>query len=60
MYGREECIRRYREWLLGKPELLARLPELRGRVLICHCAPKHCHGDVLLKLLEELERKGEG
>lgn len=51
--SRNEVIARYEEWIRGRPELLARLPELVGKVLACHCAPKRCHGDVLLKLLIE-------
>ena len=47
---REEVIARYAEWIKTKPELLAALPELRGRNLACYCAPKACHGDILLKL----------
>lgn len=26
------------------------LDYLKGKNLICHCAPKRCHGDILLKL----------
>ena len=37
----------------GKPELLARLPELEGKILACWCKPEACHGDVLLRLIEE-------
>jgi hypothetical protein len=40
----------YRRWLCGQPKLLAALPELRGRDLVCWCAPLPCHGDVLLEL----------
>jgi len=29
---------------------MAALPELRGKVLGCWCAPKACHGDVLVSL----------
>jgi hypothetical protein len=29
---------------------MAALPELRGKDLICWCAPKPCHADVLLDL----------
>lgn len=32
----------------------AQVLELRGRVLGCWCAPKPCHGDVLLQLADEL------
>ena len=40
----------YRRWLCSQPKLLAALPELRGRDLVCWCAPLPCHGDVLLEL----------
>jgi len=43
-------IRRYEEWIKTQPELMAALPELRGKVLGCWCAPKPCHGDVLARL----------
>jgi hypothetical protein len=51
--GRQEAIRRYEERLLNTPELLERLPELEGKVLGCWCAPRPCHGHVLLRLIEE-------
>ena len=47
---RDEVIAKYRAYILGKPELLAALHELRGKDLMCWCAPERCHGDVLLEL----------
>lgn len=47
--SREEIIAKYREWLLGS-ELLSDLHELTGKDLVCWCAPKPCHADVLLEL----------
>jgi hypothetical protein len=47
---REEAIAKYREYLLANQELMAALPELRGKDLACWCAPEPCHGDVLLEL----------
>jgi len=44
---RATVIRKYREWLVTQPDLMAALPELKGKVLGCWCAPKACHGDVL-------------
>lgn len=44
---REDVLYKYEEWLLGNPELLKQLPELRGKTLGCWCAPRSCHGDVL-------------
>jgi len=56
-FGWQQAIRRYEERLLNTPELLERLPELEGKVLACWCAPRPCHGHVLLRLIEE--RRGE-
>lgn len=47
---RAEVIAKYREYLLGFPELYSALPELRGKILGCWCAPGPCHGDVLAEL----------
>ncbi|NKE62294.1 DUF4326 domain-containing protein [Lentzea sp. PSKA42] len=47
---REEVMREYRAWLLDRPDLLARLPELRGRRLGCWCVPLPCHAEVLDEL----------
>jgi hypothetical protein len=48
--SRAEVIRKYHAWLLTQPDLMASLPELRGKILGCWCAPQPCHGDVLTKL----------
>lgn len=47
---RQEVIEKYRAWIVNQPELLAALGELKGQNLACYCAPKACHGDVLLEL----------
>jgi hypothetical protein len=47
---REEIIARYRSWICDQPQLVAALPELRGRDLVCWCAPEMCHGDVLVEM----------
>lgn len=51
--SRAGVIARYDEWIRGQPALMAALPELRGKVLGCHCAPLACHGSILLALLKE-------
>jgi uncharacterized protein DUF4326 len=48
---RAQVIAKYRAWLLRRPELVAALSELRGKVLGCWCAPLPCHGDVLVDLI---------
>jgi transposase-like protein len=46
---RATVIANYAEhYLPNKPSLLAALPELRGKVLGCWCAPLACHGHALL------------
>ena len=42
----------YREWVVAQPELMSSLEELRSKRLGCWCAPKACHGDVLIELLD--------
>lgn len=50
---RDEVMRKFRAYMLRNKELLARLPELRGKTLACWCKPKKCHGDILLELLHK-------
>jgi hypothetical protein len=47
---RDDVIEKYRVWINTQPQLLAALPELKGKVLGCWCAPLPCHGDVLAEL----------
>ena len=51
---RERVIKLYEFHVCRRPDLLAALPEMAGQRLGCHCKPEACHGDVLLKLLHEL------
>lgn len=47
---RENVIDMYHIYLLNSPDLLfeAKL-QLRGKDLVCFCAPQACHGDILLE-----------
>lgn len=56
--SREDVIAEYRTYLERSPELLAALPELRGKVLGCWCVPAPCHGDVLAELADALPTDG--
>ena len=48
---RDEVVDRYRAWLCDQPDLVATVKrELRGKNLNCWCAPRRCHGDVLLEI----------
>ena len=64
MYGegdRDRVIREYRRWLraeidagrISEEDVLA----LRGKTLGCWCAPRACHGDVLLEEAERLAQR---
>lgn len=50
---REEAILKYEEYIRNNEELLNDLHELRNKTLGCFCHPLPCHGDILLKLIEE-------
>ena len=55
--SREQVVAQYFEYVKAQPELMSRLPELRGQVLGCWCktgaAPDTlCHGDVLAALAD--------
>lgn len=62
--GREQAIELYRQdlWARIRDEgypLINRLAQLRGRRLGCYCAPKPCHGDVLVEAAEWAARENE-
>ena len=46
---RTEVVAKYEQWLQESP-LLAQVGELAGKDLVCHCAPRACHGQVLMRL----------
>ncbi len=52
-YGREQAIKLFEINLRRRPDLIAALPELAGKILGCCCFPLQCHGEVLLRLLWE-------
>ena len=46
----DHCMELFRRHLRASPALLARLLELRGKKLACHCGMHEgCHGDVLVQ-----------
>ncbi len=51
---RDEVIEKFERWLAGKPDLIAAVKrELKGKDLMCWCAPLRCHGDVLARIANE-------
>lgn len=55
----EEACRRYEQYIRENPFLIEQLPELQGKILGCWCKPNMCHGDILIKLLNEYYPKEE-
>lgn len=55
-HGRDKCIAMYKRWFWGRIqddknfEMKVRM--LEGKRLGCYCAPKACHGDVIVAYLE--------
>ena len=62
--NRKTVIKKFEKWLKGDaykvvdPErrkwILKNLCKLKGKRLGCYCSPKACHGDIYIKLIEEL------
>lgn len=56
---RNTVVAEYEGWLMKQPDLVAMVKKrLRGMNLVCFCAPKACHGDVLLKIANEGDPNG--
>ncbi len=55
---RQEVVNKYYAYIKNKPELLEALPELEGKILGCWCAPKLCHGHILIDLVNMRILKG--
>lgn len=47
---RATVIAKYERWLADQHDLLRALDDLRGLDLVCFCAPRPCHGDILIRL----------
>lgn len=51
---RDDVCNKYEQMLNNNPALVSKVKkELRGKDLVCFCAPKRCHGDILLKIANE-------
>ena len=49
---REDAIDAYEGWLRSQPDLMAKIPTLKDKVLGCYCKPQACHGDILARLAD--------
>jgi hypothetical protein len=48
--SRAEVIAKYRAWIVQQPAIMAALPELLGKNLVCWCTSERCHAEVLIEL----------
>ena len=53
-YGLDECLSKYEDYIRNHKKLFDSLHELKGMELGCWCSPNKCHGDILIKLIDEL------
>lgn len=51
--SREEVCAKYLGYLLENKDLLTSLPCLKDKILGCFCAPKLCHGDIIIHVMRE-------
>jgi len=54
---RKEVVKKYETYARKDPIIQKNLMSLEGKTLACWCKPKPCHGDILVKLIEEREVK---
>lgn len=51
---RDKAIMKFRGWLLTQPDLIEKVKrELRGKDLVCYCAPSFCHAEILMEIANE-------
>ena len=53
---RKEAIEKFEEYLLNNKELMESLHELKGKTIACWCKPLPCHGDIIKKYVDKLEK----
>lgn len=57
-YGLIKCLRLYEAYIRNKLEVdpcfKEKLLDLKGKRLGCFCKPNLCHGDILVKIINEL------
>ena len=52
-YTLDDSLKLYEEYIKRTPELLNSLHELHNKTLGCWCKPNACHGDILVKLVND-------
>jgi hypothetical protein len=60
--SRTEVMKKYEDYIRNNPILMSEITELQGKSLGCWCKSpdnpnRMCHGDILVKILNEIESK---
>jgi hypothetical protein len=56
--NREECIRKFERYAWKTPRVLDAIRRLKKKsILGCHCSPKACHGDTIVRIWKQLTRE---
>ena len=50
---REKVVSQFREYAYSNQWILDNINMLTGKEIGCYCAPKACHGDVLVEIWEK-------
>ena len=55
--GRDKCLELYEKWLRAKikKEGTTEFKKLENKKLGCWCKPEKCHGDIIIKILNEIK-----
>lgn len=49
--SRGQAIAKYREWIESDPNKIEEIKkELKGKDLVCYCAPAYCHAEILYEI----------
>ncbi|ACV50120.1 NrdA.1 conserved hypothetical protein [Delftia phage PhiW-14] len=60
-YDRQEAVERFRRFCSENAAFREAIKaELKGKNLICWCAPAYCHAEVLLEIANDLPPRGLG
>lgn len=62
-YGRKGAIEKYRQYfhqrILEDQGFKEEVLKLKGKILGCFCAPRPCHGDIIIEYLKKENQNGE-
>ena len=53
IFNRYDSLNEYEKYIRNSPNLLSKIDELDGKIMICHCHPKKCHGHILENIFRE-------